>query len=307
MKNLKLYIAIAYGLVWAAGLALYLSGATVASFSGAAPWLVSICMFIPLVATLICQKSSKEPLLRNIGISWKVNRWWFVGWFTFPVIALLTLLFTNWISGIDTHTEAMLTLGQSMPVGPAGATAITLLSGMLAGVTINALFAFGEEVGWRGYLLKQFEGKNFLTSAIVIGIIWGLWHAPLILLGHNYPQHPQWGVLMMVVVCIPMSFIIQYFRVKSGSVIVAAIMHGTCNAVAGLTMLFVSLDKYNDLIDGATGLAGILAMLVVALCIFLFDRYVTRDRICSSPIALHHETTPPQYTIHPNGEENLKK
>ena len=286
MKNLKLYLAIAYGLIWAAGLALYLSGYIVASFSGAAPWLVSTCMFIPLVATLICQKTSKEPLLRNVGISWKVNRWWFFGWLTFPIVTLLTLLFTDWISGIDTHTEVMQALCESMPIGPAGAVAFTLLSGMLAGVTINALFAFGEEVGWRGYLLKQFEGRSFLGTAVVIGIIWGLWHAPLILMGHNYPQHPQWGVLMMVVLCIPMSFIIQYFRVKSGSVIVAAIMHGTCNGVAGLTMVFLSLDKYNDLIDGACGLAGILAMLVVVLCIFLFDRYVTHDRICTSKLTL---------------------
>ena len=286
MKNLKLYLAIAYGLIWAAGLALYLSGYIVASFSGAAPWLVSTCMFIPLVATLICQKSSKEPLLRGIGIRWKVNRWWFLGWFTFPVIALLTLLFTHWISGIDTHSEIMQALGETLPFGPVGATAITLLSGMLAGATINGLFAFGEEVGWRGYLLKQFEGRSFLGTAVVIGIIWGLWHAPLILMGHNDPQHPQWGVLMMVVVCIPMSFIIQYFRIKSGSVIVAAIMHGTCNAVAGTTMLFVGLDRFNDLLDGACGLAGILAMLVVAIVIFLFDRYVTRDRICTSPLTL---------------------
>ena len=286
MKNIKLYLAIAYGLIWAAGLTLYLSGYIVASFSGAAPWLVSTCMFIPLVATLICQKSSKEPLLRGIGIRWKVNRWWFLGWFTFPVIALLTLLFTHWISGIDTHSEIMQALGETLPFGPVGATAITLLSGMLAGATINGLFAFGEEVGWRGYLLKQFEGRSFLGTAVVIGIIWGLWHAPLILMGHNYPQHPQWGVLMMVVVCILMSFIIQYFRVKSGSVIVAAIMHGTCNGVAGLTMIFLSLDKYNDLIDGSCGLAGILAMLVVAVVIFLFDRYVTRDRICTSPLNL---------------------
>ena len=286
MKNLKLYLAIAYGLIWAAGLALYLSGAIVASFSGAATWLVSTCMFIPLVATLICQKSSKELLLRNVGISWKINRWWFFGWLTFPIVALLTLLFTDWISGIDTHTEAMQTLSESMPIGPAGAVAFTLLSGMLAGVTINALFAFGEEVGWRGYLLRQFKGKSFLGTAAIIGIIWGLWHAPLILMGHNYPHHPQWGVLMMVVVCIPMSFIIQYFRIKSGSVIVAAIMHGTCNAVAGTTMLFVGLDRFNDLLDGACGLAGILAMLVVAVVIFLFDRYVTRDRICTSPLTL---------------------
>ena len=293
MKNLKLYIAIAYGLIWATGLAFYLLGTNVASFAGATQLWASLCMFIPLVATLICQKSSKEPLLRNVGISWKVNRWWFFGWLTFPIVTLLTLLFTDWISGIDTHTEVMQALCESMPIGPAGAVAFTLLSGMLAGVTINALFAFGEEVGWRGYLLKQFEGRSFLGTAVVIGIIWGLWHAPLILMGHNYPHHPQWGVLMMVVVCIPMSFIIQYFRIKSGSVIVAAIMHGTCNAVAGTTMLFVGLDRFNDLLDGACGLAGILAMLVVAVVIFLFDRYVTRDRICTSPIKGNTATTSP--------------
>ena len=285
MKNLKLYIAIAYGLIWAGGLAFYLTGTNVASFAGATQLWASLCMFIPLVATLICQKSSKEPLLRNVGISWKVNRWWFLGWLTFPVVALLTLLFTYWISGLN-NTDLDVTLPFGTVNGPVGMTAFVLLSGMLAGVTINALFAFGEEVGWRGYLLKQFEGRSFLSTAVVIGIIWGLWHAPLILMGHNYPQHPQWGVLMMVVVCIPMSFIIQYFRVKSGSVIVAAIMHGTCNGVAGLTMIFLSLDKYNDLIDGACGLAGILAMLVVVVALFLFDRYVTKERIFTSPLRL---------------------
>ena len=285
MKNVKLYIAIAYGLIWTGGLAFYLTGTNVASFAGATQLWASVCMFFPLVATLICQKSSKEPLLRNVGISWKVNRWWFLGWLTFPIIALLTLLFTYWISGLN-NTDISVTLPFDAGNSPVGVGAFVILSGMLAGVTINGLFAFGEEVGWRGYLLKQFEGRSFLGSAVVIGIIWGLWHAPLILMGHNYPQHPQWGVLMMVVVCIFLSIIIQYFRVKSGSVIVAAIMHGTCNGVAGLTMIFLSLDKYNDLIDGACGLAGILAMLVVSVGIFLFDRYVTRDRICTSPLTL---------------------
>ena len=293
MKNLKLYLAIAYGLIWAGGLIFHLTGTNVASFAGATQLWASLCMFFPLVATLICQKSNREPLLRNVGISWKVNRWWFLGWFTFPVIALLTLLFTYWISGLG-NTDIDLTLPFDAGNRPVGVVAFVILSGILAGVTINALFAFGEEVGWRGYLLKQFEGRSFLGTAVVIGIIWGLWHAPLILMGHNYPQHPQWGVLMMVVVCIPMSFIIQYFRVKSGSVIVAAIMHGTCNGVAGLTMIFLSLDKYNDLIDGACGLAGILAMLVVAIAIFLFDRYVTRDRICTSKLTL--DTIKPVHT-----------
>ncbi len=289
MKNLKLYIAIAYGLIWATGLAFYLLGTNVASFAGATQLLASLCMFIPLVATLICQKSSKEPLLRNVGISWKVNRWWFFGWLIVPLIPLLTILFTHWTIGLSFNVT-----GETVPLGfmnkPVGMVGITLLSGMVAGVTINALFAFGEEIGWRGYLLKQFEGKNFLTTSIIIGIIWGLWHAPLILLGHNYPQHPQWGVLMMVVLSIPLSFIIQYFRVKSGSVIVAAVMHGTFNALAGMAYIFIDMNNWNDLIDASCGLTGICSLLVVAIAIFLFDRYITREHLITRPISIPNTT-----------------
>ena len=287
MKNVKLYIAIAYGLIWGAGLVFYLSRTNVASFAGATQLLASFCMFIPLVATLICQKSIKEPLLRNVGISWKVNRWWFFGWLIVPLIPLLTILFTHWTIGLSFNVPGVPLGFMNKPVGMVG---ITLLSGMVAGVTINALFAFGEEIGWRGYLLKQFEGKNFLTTSIIIGIIWGLWHAPLILLGHNYPQHPQWGVLMMVVMSIPLSFIIQYFRVKSGSVIVAAVMHGTFNALAGMAYIFIDINNWNDLIDASCGLTGICSLLVVAIAIFLFDRYITREHLITRPISIPNTT-----------------
>ena len=285
MKNVKLYIAITYGLAWAAGGALYLSKSLVAAYPGASTLWMSVCMFFPLIATLICQKSNKEPLLRGIGISWKINRWWFVGWLLVPVIVALTLLFDHYVSG--THLQdavGMAIVGTGMGMSPWTITVISFVSAMVAGATINALFAFGEEVGWRGYLLKQFEGKQFLTSAIIIGLIWGLWHAPLILLGHNYPQHPQWGVLFMMVMSAILSIIIQYVRIKSGSVIVAAIMHGTLNALAGTGTLFV--DNFNDLINGCCGVVGMTAMAIVAFCIFLFDRYVTRERICTSPLSL---------------------
>lgn len=293
MKNVKLYIAITYGLIWAAGGALYFSKGLVAAYPGASTLWMSVCMFFPLIATLICQKSNKEPLLRGIGISWKVNRWWFIGWLLIPVIVGLTLLFDHFVNG--THLQDAVGLAivdTGMDMSPWMITVITFVSAMLAGATINALFAFGEEVGWRGYLLKQFEGKQFLTSAIVIGLIWGLWHAPLILLGHNYPEHPQWGVLFMMVMSAILSTIIQYVRVKSGSVIVAAIMHGTFNALAGFSLLFV--DNFNDLINGCCGVVGMTAMAIVAFCLFLFDRYVTHEHIFTSPLTL--DTIKPVHT-----------
>lgn len=160
--------------------------------------------------------------------------------------------------------------------------ALTLASGLFAGISINALFALGEETGWRGYLHKQFSGKSFLFTAVLTGVIWGFWHAPMILLGHNYPQHPVAGVFMMVVFCVLITPTVQYFRIKSGSVIPAAIIHGTFNAVVNLSLMFI--DSYNDLVSGGSGLAGFIALAILDLGLFLFDRYVTRDRIFSSAI-----------------------
>lgn len=291
-RNILLYTAITYGMIWAVGLTFRLAGLEYASPVGMAA--ATLCMFFPLVATLISQKCCGEKLLRDVGVSWKVNRWWFVGWLIMPVAALLTIPVSSWMPGasFSDHTPLMLQTLEEMnqSMGLAGSFSITptlvvlftLVSGLMAGATINAFFAFGEEVGWRGYLLKQFRGRNFLLAAMTIGAVWGLWHAPLILLGHNYPSHPVAGVFMMILLCIAITPIIQYIRIKSGSVIVAAIIHGTMNATAGLSMFFI--ENFNDLLCGAPGLAGILVFLFIDAVLMLFDRYVTRDRIFTSQL-----------------------
>ena len=58
---------------------------------------------------------------------------------------------------------------------------IGLLGGLLAGLTINAVAGFGEELGWRGFLQNEFRYMSFWKSSIVIGMIWGVWHAPITL------------------------------------------------------------------------------------------------------------------------------
>ena len=85
---------------------------------------------------------------------------------------------------------------------------------------------------------------------------------------------------MMVAMCVALTPILQYVRLKSRSVIVSAIMHGTLNAVAGLTIIYVT--GYNEFLAGCTGVAGILVMLAADLCLFLYDRYVSRERLFTS-------------------------
>ncbi|MBR5177056.1 MAG: CPBP family intramembrane metalloprotease [Bacteroidales bacterium] len=238
-------------------------------------------MLIPLLAVIFTQLIFKEPVLKGLGISFKFNRWWWIGWLLMPVIAMLTLGVTLLMPGAQwtPDSEMVRQSLQNMPegVGVWGLIGITLLSGLFAGITINALFALGEEIAWRGFLMKEFKGKKFLSAVLWIGVIWGFWHAPLILNGHNYPQHPVTGVFMMVILCILLSTMLMYFRKKSGSVIVAAIIHGTINAVAGVATIVVT--PANDLLYGAAGVAGMIVLLVANTCLYLYDKCISKENV----------------------------
>ncbi len=74
---------------------------------------------------------------------------------------------------------------------------IAIIQALKAGITINALAGFGEELGWRGLMLDELRQYSLWSASLVIDIIWGLWHAPLILQRDNYPEHPIAGVFMM--------------------------------------------------------------------------------------------------------------
>lgn len=243
--------------------------------------LYSASMFVPLLSVVITRSVFKEPVFEGLGVSFRWNRWWWIGWLMMAIMAMaimgMSLLMPGAQWGGD--GEIVQTVLKQMPAqaGPWGLMAVTFFSGLFAGATINAFFAFGEEIGWRGFLMKELQGKKFLYVALIIGLVWGLWHAPLILNGHNYPQHPVAGVPMMVVLCLLLTPMLMYFRIKSGSVVVAAVMHGTVNALAGLSNLFVT--PANDLLYGAPGLAGLLTLLLFDLALFLYDRYVSKEHI----------------------------
>lgn len=288
-KNIIVYTAIVFALIWTAAAIFRLCGGSYESMGG--QFFAAGCMFIPLVTTIILQLICKEKVFSKVGISWKVNGWWFVGWLLIGLLLPILVLGASLLvpgARFSTNNEllapVLAQMNASLPgdfkFGPFTFGAFTLVSGLIAGVTINAVMAFGEEVGWRGYLLRQFKGSRFMTASLLTGVIWGLWHAPLILLGHNYPTNPVAGVFMMIALCLALTPMMQYVRLKSRSVIVSAIMHGTFNAGAGITIMY--LTGYNEFLTGTTGLAGILTMLFVDFCLFLYDRYVTKERLFTS-------------------------
>lgn len=160
---------------------------------------------------------------------------------------------------------------------------LTLIQGLVAGVTVNAIAAFGEELGWRGFLLKEFKEMSFVKASILIGLIWGIWHAPLILMGHNYPQHPQIGVFMMVFLCVLLTPLLLYITIKAKSVIASAIMHGTMNATAGISIM--AINGGSDLTAGIAGFAGFITITIFLVGLFIYDYFISKDKILINKIS----------------------
>lgn len=289
-NKILLFIGLTFFIDWSL-VALYLIFGGKTDSAGMA-LLAVIYMFIPMLVAIVVQRRIvKQPLAGPLGISFKVNRWFFVAWFLPPVIAFATMgisllipgvTFTPDMSGFLNSISGALTPEQmdqakqqlaGMPVNPIWF--ITILA-LIAGTTVNAVAGFGEELGWRGFLVKELRLMGFWKSSALIGFIWGLWHAPLILLGLNYPQHPQLGVLLMIAWTIIMAPVFSYIRLKAKSVIAAAIFHGTINAVPGLAVIL--LTGGDELTVGITGLAGFITFAIINLFLFIFDRFIAKER-----------------------------
>lgn len=258
-----------------------------------------IYMFIPAISVIIIKKLiHHEELKADLLISFKINKWFLVAWLLMPILSFCTLgisllspevAYSPDMSGMlerfgsTLSPEKMEEMKNSLETLPFNPILLTLLEGLIAGVTVNAVAAFGEELGWRGFLLKEFKEMHFLKAAMLIGLIWGIWHAPLILMGHNYPQHPQIGVLMMTVFCILLTPLFLYITIKSKSVIASAIMHGTMNATAGLAIM--TIDGGNDLTVGVTGLAGFITLILFLTGLFVYDYFISKEKILVNKIS----------------------
>ena len=241
-------------------------------------------MFFPLITVLIVQKLIyKETIIRPLLLKGRPNKWWpfamvipllFVG-LTALVASLipgatLDLGMENYLSTLDATTAAVMDdLFQTLPFHP-----IWLLAGqsLIGGITINAIFAFGEEIGWRGFLLREFQVLGFWKASLLIGLIWGVWHAPLILFaGHNYPSTPIFGVVMMATFCMLLSPILSFITIKSRSIFPAAFFHGVINGSASLGIMIVAGGNL-ELLNGINGLAGFIVLLIVNILIFISTR-----------------------------------
>ena len=297
-KKVLQFILLTFLISWSVAGAAYLLNITYGSI---ASLLIIVVGYMPgpAYATLILQKlvyrSSLKPYgftLKNLSLRWlfvtTVGFTWFIVLGTFVVIGLLGNVFgvvpfgrIDFSEAAVLHQVTVFTRGafgdlpQHSPIPPVAIFLLSMAQGTVSGFTVGLPFAFGEELGWRGLMLRETQKFGLLKSNLFIGVVWGLWHAPLIVQGHNYPGHPVAGIFMMTLFTVCLSFPMAYCRFKSRSILGPSAFHGMFNPLGMLTAFFVI--GANPLFGFVAGVAGIAVILLLTAGICLLDKKFVRD------------------------------
>lgn len=258
------FIGLSYGLAWLVSLPLWMGG----GLRHPLFMLIAIAiMYTPAVAAAIAGKlfEPEQKFVSSAGISVSKGSW--VGTVIYSLAAIVLALiitlgalfvadamglfqldlkdFSAFRALLDSQLKGRPLPAQMPPLGVL--VAIQLVTAVIAS-PINALAAVGEEIGWRGWLLPRLMPLGTVPAIVISGVVWGAWHAPLLLLGYNYAGASGWlAIACMCGMCVAIGAILSWLRLRSQSVWPAAIGHGAINAAAGFYLILGTAGQTADL------------------------------------------------------------
>lgn len=235
-----------------------------------------LLMFTPMLSVIITRFITKEgfnqtfiqPLIKHH------KKYYLLSYFLTPVIAfsgalLYFILFPSQINllaskfAIQNHIHSIQSYFNYLILIMPLCILINPIGGILS--------SLGEEFAWRGYLLPKLSAKYSTKKAIFLtGIIWGIWHAPIIFMGFNYgTEHPVWGIIMMIIFCSVINLILSSLFLKTHTIWVPVVAHASLNAIDQYTpsYLFTALHSHPNFFLGPNliGLIGGFGFIVTAI------------------------------------------
>ncbi len=289
-RRIGLYLVFAFGISWATGGIIWLTGGLQNSpilvpgttLTVALVLLATFYMWGPALAHILTRLVTREGW-QNAQLRGGLRRgwiYWVLAWVLPAVLTILgaALYFYLYPAYYDAggsllRQQILAVTGNDLQI-PLMAFAVSqTIQAVLLAPILNAIPTFGEEFGWRGYLQPKLMPLGGRKAVLLVGVIWGVWHWPVIAMGYNYgfdyAGFPWLGLLGMVWFCIVLGVIIGWLALRGGSVWPAVIAHGAVNGIAGIGGLFIAGTP--NLLLGPTpvGVIALIPFTILALVILL--------------------------------------
>jgi len=292
-KRLVIFLTLAFGISWATALTIYLTGGlgnspVLSEQTGitlAYVLLITTYMWGPALAHLLTRLLTREGW-QNLNLKTEIkSNWqtWLIAWVSPAVIIALgvILYFALFPAAYDSQFQILRTQislsGQDPETFNMPQMIISqVLVAILISPLLNAFATFGDEFGWRGYLLPKLQSLGTRQALLLSGLIWGIWHAPLIAMGYNYsfdyPGAPWVGMLVMVWATLGMGVLFGWLALRAGNLWPAVIAHGALNGFGAIGLLFLKEEPNLILGPSPVGFISSLPFIAVALWILFAPR-----------------------------------
>ncbi|HSB89348.1 MAG TPA: CPBP family intramembrane glutamic endopeptidase [Anaerolineales bacterium] len=279
-KRIFIFVAITFGITIAAAAAMSLSGGTTSDLApqtNLAGVLMLVIAFAPALGNIVTRLVTREGwsnllLWPNLRRGWPVYP---AAW-GLPLVAILlggAIYFLFFPGEFDL---SMVYARETESVAAAGTSAAILGREILAGLSLVLVLTFviwGEEFGWRAYLLPKLIPLGVRPAILLSGAVWGAWHWPMIFMGFQYGLDywgaPIVGPLLFVLIILSPSVVYSWMTLRTGSVWPACIAHAVNNAFCVMTTYFLKGEPNALIGPGVEGIVGCLGYVLVALPILL--------------------------------------
>ena len=260
-KALKLYVMFALGISFLLEIAYIIASHFV---EGNGFFMVAIMWTPAITAIVIAIKYYKRISMLGVTIGKATPL--LLGLFL-PVLYLGVSYFISWAITKDaTVGFEALALDLGWKEGSGDLPFLFVLTHVAVGIFPSMAGAFGEELGWRGFMYPVMERVHGRKKALLLnGGIYALWHLPLVLAGLYVIETPLWyGVIMLIIYEIVLCTILAWLRSVSKSILPPLLIHASSNLFGQMVLSELSTKSAVPFLAGETGIITIVLMVGVA-------------------------------------------
>jgi hypothetical protein len=266
-KGIISFLAITFAITWGVEGVLLLNGVRFELGrldSGGA--FVAVMMMVPALAAFVTLKFITCEGFGQANLRFGPWRPYLALMGLFPACYLVVYLVTwgvglgqpdwplSWFQGLFTQ------MGLSAPKMPNSAVVLggLFIASLGPGALISTLFAFGEELGWRGFLLPKLMPLGKPAAYTLMALVWSAWHWPLVLGGFTYPGYPLLGLVFFTLLTATVGTFLNELTLRYRSCILASWGHALFNTQKQ-GIWFLLFPTVNPLLGGFGGLIGLAA------------------------------------------------